>query len=79
MTTEDRCQQAVALIESSHSILVTTHVRPDGDACGCVAAMTEVLRSVGKKVQPLLLSPMPQWYGFVFTEKVPVPAMPFGV
>ena len=72
MTTEDRCQQSVALIESSHSILVTTHVRPDGDACGCVAAMTEVLRSVGKKVQPLLLSPMPQWYGFVFTEKVPV-------
>jgi len=72
MTTEDIYQQAVALIESSHSILVTTHTRPDGDACGCMAAVTEMLRNSGKRVQPLLLSPMPQWYGFLFTEKVPV-------
>jgi len=72
MTREDVYRQAIALIESSHSILVTTHTRPDGDACGCVAAISEVLRSLGKKVQPLLLSPLPQWYAFVFTERVPV-------
>jgi nanoRNase/pAp phosphatase (c-di-AMP/oligoRNAs hydrolase) len=72
MTKDNVYQQAVALIESSKSILVTTHTRPDGDACGCVAAVTEVLRNTGKKVQPLLLSPMPQWYAFVFAEKVSV-------
>jgi phosphoesterase RecJ-like protein len=72
MAREDIYQQAVTLIESSHSVLVTTHTRPDGDACGCMAAVLEVLRNLGKKVQPLLLSPLPQWYAFVFTEKVPV-------
>jgi len=72
MIREDVYRQAIALIESSHSVLVTTHTRPDGDACGCVAAIMEVLTNLGKKVQPLLLSPLPQWYAFVFTEKVPV-------
>jgi len=72
MTREAVYQQAVALIERSNTILVTTHTRPDGDACGCVAAISEVLRNTGKKVLPLLLSPLPQWYAFVFTERVPV-------
>ena len=72
MIREDVYRQAIALIESSHSILVTTHTRPDGDACGCVAAISEVLKNSGKRVQPLLLSPLPQWYAFVFAEKVPV-------
>ncbi|MBN1507389.1 MAG: bifunctional oligoribonuclease/PAP phosphatase NrnA [Sedimentisphaerales bacterium] len=72
MAREDMYQQAVALIESSHKILVTTHTRPDGDAAGCVAAIAEVLTNLGKTVQPLLLSSLPQWYAFVFPEKVPV-------
>ena len=65
-------QQAIKLITDAKSILVTTHTRPDGDACGCVRAVTEVLRGLGKTVRPLLLSPMPDWYGFLFEEKVPV-------
>ncbi len=65
-------QQAVALIENSSNVLITTHTRPDGDACGCVAALTEVLRGLGKAVRPLLLSPMPDWYEFLFDEKIPV-------
>ena len=65
-------QQAIKLIADARSILVTTHTRPDGDACGCVLAVTEVLRGLGKTVRPLLLSPMPDWYGFLFEEKVPV-------
>jgi len=65
-------QQAVALIESSKDILVTTHTRPDGDACGCVTAVAAVLRGLGKTVRPLLLSPMPDWYTFLFEEKVPI-------
>lgn len=65
-------QQAIELIERSRDILVTTHTRPDGDACGCMVAVTEVLRRLGKTVRPLLLSPMPDWYTFLFEEKTPI-------
>ncbi len=65
-------RQAVSLIEGANDVLVTTHVRPDGDACGCVAAMAGVLRDLGKTVRPLMLSPMPEWYAFLFDEEVPV-------
>jgi phosphoesterase RecJ-like protein len=64
--------QAISFIENSQNVLVTTHTRPDGDACGCVAAIVEVLRGLGKTVRPLLLSPMPDWYRFLFEEKVPI-------
>ena len=65
-------EQAVLLIEKAHDVLVTTHTRPDGDAGGCVAAMVGVVRNFGKTARPLLLSPLPDWYGFLFDEKVPV-------
>ena len=35
-------QLAVDLIEDANSVLLTTHIRPDGDACGCVRAMMDV-------------------------------------
>jgi bifunctional oligoribonuclease and PAP phosphatase NrnA len=65
-------RRAVELIDQAGSILITTHTKPDGDACGCVAALTDVLRMKGKTVRPLLLSRMPSWYTFLFDEKVPV-------
>ena len=65
-------ERAIALIVKSASILITTHTKPDGDACGCVAAMCEALGALGKKVKPLMLSPVPQWYAFLFAGKVPV-------
>ena len=52
--------------------MITTHTKPDGDACGCVAAMCEALGALGKKTKPLMLSPVPQWYAFLFAGKVPV-------
>ncbi|MCU0915495.1 MAG: bifunctional oligoribonuclease/PAP phosphatase NrnA [Planctomycetes bacterium] len=69
---QDVYRQAVALLGNARNILVTTHTRPDGDACGCVVAATAVLRALGKRVHPLLLSPLPDWYAFLFGEKVPV-------
>lgn len=69
---DEAYRRAVELIDGSNHILVTTHLRPDGDACGCVAAMTHVLKGRGKTVRPLFVSPMPDWYGFLFEEKVPV-------
>jgi len=68
----EACRRAVELIGGANHILVTTHIRPDGDACGCVAAMTRVLKDRGKTVHPLFVSPIPEWYAFLFAEKVPV-------
>jgi len=70
MIENDRLRQAVDLIGKSHSVLITTHTKPDGDACGCCLAFCEMLTSLGKNACPLFLSPMPQWYGFLFKDKV---------
>jgi phosphoesterase RecJ-like protein len=70
--TRNDFQRAVELINGATSCLVATHTKPDGDAAGCCVALSEALLSLGKKVQMLLLSPMPQWYGFLFEKKVPV-------
>jgi phosphoesterase RecJ-like protein len=65
-------QKAVELINKSHGILITTHTKPDGDACGSVAALHDALTALGKKVKLLFLSPLPNWYQFLFAEKVAV-------
>ena len=65
-------QKAVELIEKSGNILLTTHIKPDGDACGCLAAMYDVLTTLNKTVKLILPSEPPEWYEFLFTEKVPV-------
>jgi len=62
-------QKAVELIDKSSAILVTTHIKPDGDACGSVAAMYDTLTALGKKVELILPSELPEWYEFLFTEK----------
>lgn len=65
-------QKAIGLIDTCSKVLITTHVRPDGDACGCMRAMMDVLREKGKTVFPLLLSPPAAWYAALFEQKVPV-------
>ncbi len=73
MVSSGEFQQAVGLISGASNVLVTSHTRPDGDACGSVKAMCEALKSLGKKVQPLFLSPVAGWYQFLFAEeKVPI-------
>jgi len=64
--------KAIQLIEQSQNVLIVTHTKPDGDACGCAAVMCEILRDQGKKVRLLMLSSVPDWYAFLFEEKVPV-------
>jgi phosphoesterase RecJ-like protein len=72
MTPENDFQKAIELINKSGSILLTTHTRPDGDACGCIVAMSDALAALGKKVKALMLSAIPEWHNFLFAEKVPV-------
>ena len=62
-------KQAVDLIERAGKVLVTTHTRPDGDACGCVVAIAEMLKTIGKDAKIILASELPEWYEFLFTEK----------
>ncbi len=65
----DIMQKAVDLIKAARKVLITTHTRPDGDACGCVVALTEMLKSIGKDAKIILTSELPEWYEFLFTEK----------
>lgn len=64
--------QANDLIDTAKKILVTTHVKPDGDAVGSMVGMCNVLTQMGKEVVPLCLSPVPQWYRFLLEDAVPV-------
>ena len=47
---------------------MTTHVRPDGDALGTVAATILAMRKVGIEAEALLLSHLPRKYAYVFEE-----------
>jgi phosphoesterase RecJ-like protein len=62
-------QRAVELINKSSDVLLTTHIRPDGDACGCIVALCETLTTLGKNVKMLLLSELPVWYEFLFEQQ----------
>ena len=61
-------QKVVGLIEKSNNVLLTTHARPDGDACGAISALIEILTAMGKTAKPLFLSKVPQWYEFLFDQ-----------
>ena len=62
-------QDAADLINNANNVLLTTHIRPDGDACGCVRALMEIVQQLGKKAQPLFMSPLAAWYESLFDEK----------
>ncbi len=72
MVSSDNFKKALELINKSETILITAHTRLDGDACGCMAAMDDVLTDLGKKTKLLLLSPPPEWYEFLFEHPHPV-------
>jgi phosphoesterase RecJ-like protein len=69
MVNSNDFQKAVELINKSDNILITTHIKPDGDACGCIAAMCDTLIALDKKAKPILLSGIPEWYQFLFAEQ----------
>src|ERR1700758_3440490 len=53
------------LIETHDRFLVTTHVRPDGDALGSEVGMAGLLRQRGKDVRVVNASPTPPRYDFL--------------
>lgn len=55
-------------LEKSKRVLVTTHVRPDGDALGTSAAVVLALRHRNIHAEVLILSKLPGKYSFIFEE-----------
>lgn len=53
-------------LSAARRVLITTHVRPDGDALGSVGALALALRARGVHTEQLLLSHLPTKYRFVF-------------
>src|SRR5437899_335267 len=60
--------KVIDVLSRAKRVLITTHVRPDGDALGSTAAMFLALKSKGIESQVLLLSHLPRKYAFVFLE-----------
>lgn len=67
-------EQAISLIESAKKILITCHVRPDGDGVGSIVALKNIIEKTVRQdrrdceVQLLLLSTASQVYQFLFAE-----------
>lgn len=53
------------LVTEAERILLTTHVRPDGDALGSELAMADLLMQKGKEVEIFNASPTPDRYRFL--------------
>lgn len=52
-------------ILENDDILVITHIRPDGDACGTALCMTEAIRALGKRACPVCADPIEEKYAFL--------------
>src|SRR5947209_11882652 len=57
------------LIETHDRFLVTTHIRPDGDALGSEVGMAGLLRQKGKDVRVVNASPTPPRYDFLDPDR----------
>jgi phosphoesterase RecJ-like protein len=55
----------VELVRRHRRVLLTTHVRPDGDGLGSMLALAEVLRAGGREVRMVIASVFPSRYRFL--------------
>lgn len=74
-----RLQQAAAQLHAAQHILITSHVRPDGDAIASVLALGLALQAQGKHVQMVLADGAPAdfdhlqgWHQVVRSGQAPV-------
>jgi phosphoesterase RecJ-like protein len=64
----DAHRRIIDVLASCRRVLITTHIRPDGDALGSCAAAVLALRKAEIEAEVLLLSGLPRKYGFVFQD-----------
>jgi phosphoesterase RecJ-like protein len=65
---QDVYQQIIQTLSKCKNVLITTHVRPDGDAIGTTSAMHLGLKRAGIDSQILLLSHLPRKYAFLYGD-----------
>ncbi len=58
----------VDLVRRHHRFLLTTHIRPDGDALGSTLAMADALTQLGKQVRMVVASHVSSRYDFLNHE-----------
>ncbi|MCP3951121.1 MAG: bifunctional oligoribonuclease/PAP phosphatase NrnA [Desulfobacterales bacterium] len=58
-------QQIVSHLKNSRSLLLATHIHPDGDAIGSLSAMGLALAALGKEITLHCASPIPAVYRFL--------------
>jgi len=63
-------KEVIELVEQSESIILTTHVVPDGDAIGSVIAFSEYLKIKGKKPVIINHSQVPENLKFLDKKKI---------
>jgi phosphoesterase RecJ-like protein len=61
-------QAFIDALSTRKRVLITTHVRPDGDALGSTAALVMALRKLGIAAEVLLLSHLPSKYAFIYQQ-----------
>jgi bifunctional oligoribonuclease and PAP phosphatase NrnA len=64
----DPYQKIIESLKSRKKILLSTHVRPDGDALGSTGAMHLALKKIGVNSDILLLSHLPTKYEFLYKD-----------
>ncbi len=63
--------EALDCLKKSQSVLISCHVRPDGDSLGSASGMGQILRSQGKSAEIILPSELPARYAFLFEQEQP--------
>jgi len=68
--------EVVQQLEASHTILLASHIHPDGDAIGCLIALGAALESRGKKVTLFNEHRVPPAYRFLAGSETVVNDIP---
>ncbi len=58
-------QQAAEAIRKARSVVVTSHIRPDGDALGSILGMLRALKALGKEARAVSPSHVPSGFSFL--------------
>jgi len=58
---------AAEAIRNARSIVITSHIKPDGDAVGSSLALLRAMKALGKKCRVISPSHVP--YGFLFMQE----------
>ncbi len=78
MTTKPQWQAAADAIDAARSILVVSHIAPDGDAVGSLLGIAQSLRARGKKVKAAIDDGVPAALRFVPGSESILPALSAG-